>query len=367
MPYIKLHQLPAGYSQDSDTDIQQTQNDELVPVTPKLAQLSAVNTSTPLVGVLTIANQPLYRFDHSGGQTTTALVLGGSIPNTYLPTGVDWNAHVLWEPQSNLTPVIHNSSSVLISPSTYTLSANGVTFIGPAPTGPTITYWPKSTTSTTYALHGNTQYTGSGTNPAWNTFVMTVAGVITAIDSGVLATAFTNGYLTCTTGSPLVTYAVVRTVAKTFLSPNPNWVGGHINMWPDVFVGTYNYPGDNYTDTSGTPVVPGLMPLFVEPGNYQINFRDGSVTFPALVDGTATPVRVNYAYVTGIGNATGQVLAPDSTRKIFQVSDTTALSYGKKWINRQDQYLPRTIYINGVPTPQVTTIVPYDTLTVKHP
>ena len=136
-----------------------------------------------------------------------------------------------------------------------------------------------------------------------------------------------------------------------------------------MFQGLYDYPGDNYVDTGGTPVDPGTMPLFVDPGLYSVNFRDGTVTFPSAIDSAATPVRANYAYLSDVANVTNQKLTVIAgTGNLQYKADTELLftdSHGKRWVNRNDVYTPLNVYVDGVLTPQPTSALPYDTLDVK--
>ena len=363
VPNVKIYQLPDGYSEDGDTDLQSRANDELVPVTPKLAKLAYVKAASPLTGVVLVSQQALIQFDKNSGKVSHPLVASGS---KYATSGVAW-ATLLWEPYGSLAPVVKKGDGTVIDPSQYTLASDGIAFTG-TDVGATIEAYSKASTGAAYALLGDTIYKGAGTNPTWNKLLISFNGVA-PVD---LASAYTNGtgyLLVSGATTPVIgTYAYVKPKSKTFISPNPNWVGGHMEMWPDIFVGEYDYPGDQYTDTTGTAIEPGLMPKYQDPGTCQVNFRDGTVSFPQEIDSNATAVKANYAYLTGVLNATGQVLAAtDGTRKTFRVTDVAAASYGKRWLNRNDQYTPINVYINGVLTPQVTTVTPYDTLEVKKP
>ena len=220
--------------------------------------------------------------------------------------------------------------------------------------------------STTFAFAGDTFY--RGINPEWNRLLVSKNN-----DPYAVATPPADGvgYITVsgvTTGLK-ARYAFKKTKTRWFLSEHPNWIGGHIRMWPDVFVGEVDYPGDQYEDLAGTPVEPGNMPAYRNPGTYNVIFREGMVEFPEEVDGTATPVKANYAHATNIQNVTGQTLdvIAATDNKQYQVG-TEALfpdSHGRKWVGRNDGYLPTNIYVDGVKTPQIQTVAVFDTLSVK--
>ncbi len=362
-----MYELPQGYTQDADTDIQVHRADEVVPVVLKLSLLSDVKAATPLVGAVIINAADLYCFDPNYGyHTIENLMAHPTKAGVYIPESTAW-ADVLHQPLGALAPIIKDSYPSTMATTTYAFTADGVTFTG-STLGDTISFFVRAAIGTkdTFALAGDTFYRGA--NATFNRLLVSKDAAEYAITTqpsdGV-------GYITVTgvATSLKASYAVTTTLARQFISPNPNWVGGHIGQWPDVFQGLYDYPGDNYVDTGGTPVDPGTMPLFVDPGLYSVNFRDGTVTFPSAIDSTATPVRANYAYLSDVANVTNQKLTVIAgTGNLQYKADTELLftdSHGKRWVNRNDVYTPLNVYVDGVLTPQPTSVLPYDTLDVK--
>jgi len=266
-----------------------------------------------------------------------------------------------------LAPILKDSDNNPLALSAYSFTSDGVTFTG-STIAAAIGFFAKSAigSSITFALAGDTFY--RGVNPTFNRLLVSKDGAEYAITT---MPADGVGYITVTgvTTSLKATYAVTATSAKQFISEHPNWVGGHIGLWPDVFVGLYDYPGDQYTDAGGTPIEPGLVPKFRDPGTYSVNFRDGMVEFPTAIDSSATPVRANYAYLTNVANVTNQKLdAVSGSGNLAYQADTELLftdSHGKRWCNRDDNYTPINVYVNGALTPQPTSVTPYDTLDVK--
>jgi hypothetical protein len=366
-PLIKIYQLPQAYTQDSDNDVQTRQGDEVVPVVPKFGQLSDVKNSAPLTGAIVVAAGDLYCFNHNGGTRTVENVIPHPIKTSvYIPQTADWSS-VLHEPVGVLAPILKDSDNNPLALSAYSFTPDGITFTG-STIATTIGFFAKSAigSSSTFALAGDTFY--RGVNPTFNRLLVSKDGAEYAIAT---MPADGAGYIAVTgvTTSLKATYAVTATSAKQFISEHPNWVGGHIGLWPDVFVGLYDYPGDQYTDAGGTPIEPGLVPKFRDPGTYSVNFRDGMVEFPTAIDSSATPVRANYAYLTNVANVTNQKLdAVSGSGNLAYQADTELLftdSHGKRWCNRDDNYTPINVYVNGALTPQPTSVTPYDTLDVK--
>lgn len=363
-PRIKFHQLPAGYSEDSDTDIQSNKGDELIPFAPKLGLLSDVKSSSPLTGIVPVDGESLHCFDLDGGRHTHTLTANTSKSGRWITS--TWS-EVLWEPIGTLAPIIKKANGDVVAASGYMINADGITFTG-SDVGTTIEAYHKASASDkqTFAFAGDTFYRGA--NPGWNRLLISkdnaAYAVVTPPSDGV-------GYITISGVSTGVKarYAYKKTKTRWFLSDHPNWIGGHIRMWPDVFVGEEDYPGDQYEDIGGTPVEPGSMPSYREPGTYRIIFRDGMVEFPAEIDGEATPVKANYAHTANILNVTGQVLdaVEGSDGKQFQANSEALFpdSHGKRWVGRNDSYLPVNIYIDGVKAPQIQTVPVFDTLSIK--
>ena len=366
-PLIKIYQLPQAYTQDSDNDIQSRSGDEIVPVVTKLTQISDVKNSTPLVGAIIVSKADLYCFDlNSNSRTVQDLIPHPTKTGVYIPQTADWSS-VLHEPVGVLAPILKDSDNNPLALSAYSFTPDGVTFTG-STIATTISFFAKSAigSSITFALAGDTFY--RGVNPTFNRLLVSKDGAEYAITT---MPADGVGYITVTgvTTSLKATYAVTATSAKQFISEHPNWVGGHIGLWPDMFVGLYDYPGDQYTDAGGTPIEPGLVPKFRDPGTYSVNFRDGMVEFPTAIDSSSTPVRANYAYLTNVANVTNQKLdAVSGSGNLAYQADTELLftdSHGKRWCNRDDNYTPINVYVNGALTPQPTSVTPYDTLDVK--
>lgn len=347
-------------------------NDELLPVIPKLDKLSDVaGTSTRMKGVVLCRNSELLRFNQAGGKVSHPLIASTEHPGYLIASDAAW-ADLLWQPYGVLAPVVKASGGNVLTPETdYTLSDYGIKLAG-GKTAATVELYARSTTSNTYALLGDTFYKGAGTNPMWNRAIVSFNGV-----SGDFSPAYAQGdwtqgintpgvgYLTVIGATTKVTctYAYVKATTKTFIASYPNWVGGHIGQWPDIFVGVYNYPGDQYEDkATGQQIDPGLMPKFRDPGTYQINFREGTVEFPEAIDtnaaGQAGEVRANYARFTGLANVTGQVLdavAGTANKQYKASSETTfTISHGKRWAGRDDAYMPINVYVNGSMVPVIT-------------
>jgi len=370
-PYIKIYQLPAGYSADSDTDIQRMSSDELLAVSPKRTLLTDVHTpDTILTGAELVSQTELIPFDRNGGSPRQyALVESGLYPGCYIASGKNWQVDILHEPVGALAPVIKDDGGTLLEEDQYTITQQGVKFLDECPENATVTCYLKVpiTSTTTFALlGGDTFYRGA--NPTWNRLLISKNGGEYEV---VPTYADATGYITVTgvTASLKATYAVKRTVAKTFIAEHCNWIAEHTTLWPDVFVGLYDYPGDQYTDTTGTTINPGPMPKFVDPGMYQVNFRDGTVTFPAPIDSSPpNDVRANYSHLVGAANVTNQKLdATDGSNMTFKASTEQLFthSHGKRWVTRNDHYTPINIYVDGVLTPQPQSCLPYEILSLR--
>jgi hypothetical protein len=364
-PLIKIYQLPEGYTQDSDSDVQFATSDELIPVVPKLSLLSDVKLKTPLTPIVPVDQQDMPCFNFAGGRQTFALVVNPSRAGYYIATGQTWNTDILWEPFGVLQVKVFDGATELVKDFDFFVDEFGIRFDAGV-TGTTCQVYMKAAlgTQNTFALVGDTLY--RGTNPAWNRLLLQKNGG--AWEVGTLP-ADGVGYITVTgvtTGLKAI-YAATKTKAKSFVGPHINWVGGHINQWPDVFVGLYDYPGDS-GDVGGVPTNPGEMPKFREWGTYQLDFRTGMVTFPEEINSTATPVRANYAYASFISNVTGMTLDPVSgSSNLRYKADTETLftaAHNKRWVMRNNQYMPLNVYVNGDLTP-VPTSVANEVLTVK--
>ena len=167
-----------------------------------------------------------------------------------------------------------------------------------------------------------------------------------------------------------MSYSYKTDITKFYVGYRENWVDKHLYMSPDVFKGTCDYPGDDTQDEQGNPVSAGEIPKYVDSSEYQIDFRRGLVTFAEEFDSSILPVYASFAHLTGIRNVTSQELsrvvsASGNYRYKALISNKYPESINAKWVNRNDNYTPTKIYVDGELKPQLTTVTPYDTLTVK--
>jgi hypothetical protein len=214
---------------------------------------------------------------------------------------------------------------------------------------------------------------------------------------------------------------------KKFISESFNFVpqneieesGGHLYMGTDVFLGVKRYEPNTYTDPdTGDTKTMGISPAFVEPGNYMIFHREGSVVFPALVDsdpifntvdfswdkdkltvadGAYTEIKgsvyISCANICAIENVTEQIFEIEDSNSISEeiVSELKSgdtvfkpssddlrylKSIGAPWVKRNNSYMPMRVFVtypdesnsNSLVTelkPNVITISNYDELTIK--
>jgi len=314
-PFIKIYSLPDGYSQAGDNDIQYQASDELLPVTSKFIALSDVLNTAPLTGVVLVSPQPLPAtdgnlicFNFAGGQSTETLIANPAQAGYFISQTTPWTS-VLYEPYGVLAVVVKDVNSNPLTAAQISINEYGVHFTG-ATVGTTVTFYTKAAIGTvnTFALLGDTIYAGANDN--WNTFWLSTDGgpllPVTAPAAGI-------GYVTVTgvTNNLKGRYAYVCNPANTFIAEDYNWVAEHLRMWPDVFSGLEDYPGDTYLASDGVTLInPGNLPAIVAQGTYTVSYHDGTVTFPAPVDGNADPVRVNRSVINGVKNVVGQVLDP---------------------------------------------------------
>jgi hypothetical protein len=316
------------------------------------------------VGAILSDKLPLICFNLAAGTTTESLVAHPTKAGVFVPQTTAWST-VMYETIGVFAAVVRNALNNVMDATEYAFTADGIRFTGTA--GTSIQFYKKAATGSSdkFAFLGDTFYRGE--NPVWNRLLL-------SIDNGSWA-SYTRpadgvGYLqisSVTIGVKAV-YAATTSRARQFISPNQNWIADHWNTSPDLFVGTYDYPGDNYQDGNGTPVEPGDMPLFREPGTYSLNVRDGVVEFPEFIDSVANPVRANYAYLAGVDNVTGMKLdaVTGSSNKLFKAQSESLFTaaHGKRIVNRDDAFTPINVYVDGVITPQEIPIAPYDTLEV---
>ena len=73
--------------------------------------------------------------------------------------------------------------------------------------------------------------------------------------------------------------------------------GGHLFMGPDVFIGKKQYEPSSYEDAdTGEVITIGIIPAYVEPGNYTFYHRNGYVVFPAKVNSNPEFNTADYAW-----------------------------------------------------------------------
>ncbi len=368
-PKLKIHSLPDGYSQVGDKDVQQTNNDELLPYVDKPTLLS---DAYPLTGIVHVPTTRCLPFDLGAGRNQFSLTPSSGEFQTPIGIGM---TDILIGPTGDLELRVLRADNSPIPPydPAAPLPASGwrVNYSGDAPTsieflsnypmGAKISCWNlHSLPHTQWALPHDQAY--GGANPTFNK-------VYTSRDSGGVYPAAASGdnasYLVTPAASGVTAeYWYENRYAKQFCGEHNNWIGGHYEMWPDVFVGRKNYPGDSVIDPiTQVPIDPGYVPQFRAIGTYQIAFRDGLVTFPEVIDQQAVDinavpqgeVKASYAYLKNIGNVTAQVLdaVGGSGGLTFKAQGETKYpeSHGKRWVSRFDDYIPQTVYVNGVVTP----------------
>lgn len=379
-PKIKIYQLPNGYSAAADRDIQFRQGDELLPVAEKLPTLEDVHDlAVPLTGVKTYRDEPLEPVDITGGTLVLPLSPdGASLQNP----AVDLETLVLSPLDGAFAPVVTDGDDIVIQryrrgetlgegDRRWRLTELGIEFLGVPPSDATLTCLGKPTEAATYGywvVPGSTLY--GGANSSWNAVRIKVDGGPSRI---VVPTAYGSGQLIqITAGEITFSGAMVHAVAHEFIGEHPNWVVGHLRMWPDVFVGVTDYGGDSYTeiDPDGTinTITVGDRPAYREPSSYQLNAREGLIAFAEPIDSTATPVKANYAYLVGIANVTDQSLdgVGGSTTEFRAISETAFPgSHDRRWVGRDTALTPINVYVDGILTPQIQTVAPYEDLTVK--
>lgn len=173
--------------------------------------------------------------------------------------------------------------------------------------------------------------------------------------------------------------------------------GGHLFMGPDVFLGKKQYEPSSYESDTGEVVTIGIVPAYVEPGNYTFSHRNGYVTFPAKVNsnpeldtadyswnidnltytknGTYTKVggsvHISHAHICCVENVNNQVferyysyddINGDNSNSISSsdimelrsgdvVFKASSLDYrysksiGAPWVKRNSTYMPTRVYV----------------------
>ena len=357
-PFIKLYRLPTGYSQDSDTDVQSQVDDELLPVSAKSPLLS---DAVLLQGVIQEAAKPLWPVNLSVGRVAYPLTPPSGSSQT--ATGLTLS-NALLDPSGTLEFRVMLADNTIVPPSGYQVVGNDILFNNPGVPAPgagsvVSCYLKHSLPATTWAFSHDDIYEGGN-----EVFQRVVIVGDDGISRTVIPSGSHNEYLVSPSTNTLqATYFFNSDQARLFVAPDCNIIGGHYQMWPDIFVGTHDYPGD---DTQGAGI--GAVPQYQDPASYQINYRDGSVLFPQVVDSSANAVRANYAHLAGVKNVTSQKLDPVAgTGNLHYKADTELVyagSHGKRWAVRNTEYLPLNVYVNGVLTPTPRTVVPFDTLSI---
>jgi hypothetical protein len=370
-PKIKLYQLPTGYSTDGDTDIQQVTDDELIPVKDKPV---TPEDFYELTGIEQVENETLLSIDFATGETIASMTPNES--QVQIPSTGHTDIFVT-EGDSAYDPVLYDNSLDVIAPSGYVVSPSGVSFLSaPYPSGVTMKYWRQGSASNTHFVMSNYPVYDGGNHMFKSVFF----DGSDAIDRDTYTLLPPSGLVEFSTArtAPTSDYTYESATTRYFIGERENWIppnsdsiaGGHLYMGPDIFKGLYDYPGDDTEDEGGNPIVQGEIPQFVESGEYQIDFRKGMVTFPDEVDTTTDPVYASYACLVNVRNVTGQqltqVAAASGNYRYKVVSDNQYPgSVGARWIGRDDEVTPRNFYVDGSLKPQLTTVTPYDTLTIK--
>lgn len=318
-----------------------------------------------LTGVKHFNNVALEPVNVAGGRT--AYNLTPNLGATQTPVGTTM-AELVILPSGHLGPVVCDYLGDPIDDTLYTIDNAGVHFVDAGPSGATLsTYAKASLPATTWALRGNTLYAGGNAN--FNRIEIRVdGGARTLVDYGDLDED-TSYVTTASASGTTATHTCLASLTTQYIGEFGNWVDDHMQTRPDVFVGTQDYPGDSWKDEQDITHNPGQVPSWVARDTYQLNARDGMVSFFEDVDSTASPVRAMYAYIAGAANVTGQTLdvVPDSSGKVFRaITDTLyPTSIGARWVNRDTVDMPRNFYVNGVIAPQVVSVAPFDNLSVE--
>jgi len=354
-PRIKLYLLQPGYSEDTDNDLRSRQMDELLPVVRKPILLSEAQL---LDGIIPVEAGLLQPVDVGGGRQTFNLIPPSG--DEQYADGATIALIDAWD--GNLELIVYDDNDDPISHDNYTVvHGSGIKFndgFAPPYAGTVSAYLQDTTPATQWALIGEDYYDGD--NTSWNR-------IIVSIDGGPYELAEPNdGYITISAADSVRgTYAIRRTVARAFIGPKCNWVVDHMNLWPDVFVGTQDYPGDGSL-VDGVPVEPGVVPKYRNHETYQLRARDGMVVFPEAVDSEATAVKANYSYYASTANVTTQSM-DHMGGWLYKASSENAFpgSHNMRWVRRNSPTMPLNVYVNGTRVPIRRTYLPFDPLTIK--
>ena len=155
-PNIKIHELPQGYTADSDNDLQRRTGDEMVPVVNKLAQLTDVASSTPLVGTIICKQASLYCFAWNGGiRTVENVIAHPTQQGTFIPQTTAWSS-VLYQVIGALSVILKDSGGNPLPSGSYTLTSDGITYTG-STTAATVSFFQTAAigVSNTFAFAGS--------------------------------------------------------------------------------------------------------------------------------------------------------------------------------------------------------------------
>lgn len=303
-PKLKFHLIPSGFSEENDQDIQRQTGDELVPVVAKSRLLEDV---IDLACVRISRKAPLTPIEFGAGRRTENLAELVADSGYYLPTVSAWPAPPYVDPADDSLVVaggaawwlndsrgliLYDDQAAVIDPANYEITELGIRFADDFAMPPSMTASLYRTqvaagSRTEWALNGDVLY--SGTNRSWNKLILWAddedpyAATITA--AGVIVLSSAKSKL-------LGTYATTATASRYWIGEQNNWIDGHYNLNPDVFVGEVDYPGDQYVDEAELPQEPGWLPQYRSPSTFQLNTRDGLVTFPEVIDPTADGVAI---------------------------------------------------------------------------
>lgn len=366
-PKVKAYQLPTGYSENGDNDIQNSVNDELIPVVDKPM---APEDFRDLKGVGFVTGEQLISVNTSAGRYSQNLTPDGA--EFQSPASAHTDILVV-APSGGFSVNVYDNNLDEIDPSEYVPSASGVRFSSiPYPSGATISYFRKGPeTNTDFVGFFNDWYDGNN----WEYRPVIYTSDNEVIPSENYTNVAPSGLVTLNTAASGIKadYSYTSNSTKYFIGERENWIFGHLYMNPDIFKGTFDYPGDDTEDPLGNPILQGPIPKFVEDSEYQIDFRKGLVTFPTVVNSEIEPVKANYAYLVGVRNVTGQVLtqiSADPSGVGYTYKATSDYKYPESinasWIGRNDSYTPRNFYVNGELKPKLVTKSPFDELTIKQ-
>lgn len=195
--------------------------------------------------------------------------------------------------------------------------------------------------------------------------------------------------------------------------------GGHLFMGPDVFLGMKQYEPSSYEDAdTGEVINIGIIPAYVEPGNYTFYHRNGYVVFPAKVNSNpefnvadyawnmdnlsytkngsytkiAGDVHISHSHVCCIENVNNQIFEKYYSYEDLQnsnsISDSDIIeglregdivfrassddkrflkSIGAPWVKRNTVYMPIKVYVTYKDYSNSSSSSGYDVVTETKP